>query len=75
MTGARPKQAKDLSKFQRYRKQKQQQGMKLLRVWIPDRHRPEFAAEAQRQGKLLRGRPEETEALEFIASAFAWPEN
>jgi hypothetical protein len=70
-----PKSANDgLSKFQRYRQQKQHQGMKLLRVWVPDPHGPEFAAEACRQGHLLCGKPEETEALTFIAAAFEWPE-
>jgi hypothetical protein len=69
----RPKQTDDgLTKFQRYRQQKAHNGMKLLRVWVPDPHRPEFAAEAQRQGLLLRAAPEEAEALEFIAAAFPW---
>ena len=63
-----------LSKFQRYRQNQQRKGMKLLRIWVPDPNHPEFAAEARRQGLLLRDAPEETEALEFIASTFAWPE-
>jgi hypothetical protein len=72
----RPKSADDgLSKFQRYRQQQQHRGMKQLRIWVPDPHRPEFAAEAKRQGLLLRGRPEEAEALDFIAAATEWPES
>ncbi len=63
-----------LSKFQRYRRAQINKGMKLLRVWVPDPHRPEFAKEAERQAKLLRGRPEEKEALAFIEAAFTWPE-
>ena len=63
-----------LSKFQRYRKAQQNKGMKLLRVWVPDTNLPEFAKEAERQAKLLYGRSEEKEALEFINAAFAWPE-
>ncbi len=73
---ARPK-SKDQdgrTKFQRYRAAKQAQGMRLLRVWVPDPRRPEFAKEAERQAKLLRGRPEEAEALRFIEAAFDWPE-
>lgn len=71
----RPKSANDgLTKFQRYRQQQQQRGMKQLRIWVPDPHRPEFGAEAERQGLLLRGRPEEAEALDFIAAATEWPE-
>ncbi|WP_082511079.1 MULTISPECIES: antitoxin MazE-like protein [unclassified Rhizobium] len=70
----RPKSADDgLTKFQRYRQQQQHRGMKQLRIWVPDPHKPEFAAEAQRQGLLLRGRPEEAEALDFIAAATEWP--
>lgn len=71
----RHKQADDgLTKFQRYRQKRQHRGMKLLRVWVPDPHRAEFAAEARRQGRLLRGAPEEVDTLAFIASAFEWPE-
>lgn len=71
----RPKSADDgLTKFQRYRQQQQHRGMKQLRIWVPDPRRPEFAAEAERQGLLLRGRSEEAEALDFIAAATEWPE-
>ncbi len=63
-----------LNKFQRYRRQQRHRGMKLLRVWMPDPRRPEFAAEARRQGRLLRGAAEEADAMDFIAAAFAWPE-
>jgi Protein of unknown function (DUF3018) len=63
-----------LSKFQRYRKSQQDKGMKLLRIWAPDPRRPEFAKEAERQARLLRARAEEREALDFIESAFRWPE-
>ena len=48
--------------------------MKLLRVWVPDPRRPEFAAEAARQAAMLRGRPEEQEALAFAEAAFDWRE-
>lgn len=71
----RPKQTEDgLTKFQRYRQQQQRRGMKQLRIWVPDPNRPEFAAEARRQGLALRGRPEEIEVLDFIGEAFEWPE-
>jgi hypothetical protein len=72
---ARPKRTDDgLTKFQRYRQAQLHRGMKQIRIWVPDPHRPEFADEARRQGMLLRGRAEEAEALEFIAAAVAWPE-
>ena len=71
----RPKTIADgLTKTQRYRTAQHHRGMKLLRVWVPDPHRPEFAEEASRQAKLLRGRAEEAEALTFIDAAFSWPE-
>lgn len=71
----RPKSIQDgLTKTQRYQKAQQHRGMKLLRVWVPDLHRPEFSQEAARQAALLRGRSEETEALAFIDAAFAWHE-
>jgi hypothetical protein len=63
-----------MTKFQRYRRLQESRGMKLLRIWVPDPNRPEFAREAERQAKLLRGRAEEKEALDFIESAFEWPE-
>jgi Protein of unknown function (DUF3018) len=73
---SKPKKTPELpiNKFQRYRLAKSRKGMKLLRIWVPDTKRPEFAAEAARQGALLRGRPEEKEALDFIAAAFEWPQ-
>lgn len=65
----RPKLIEDgPTKIQPHRQQRR--GMKLLRVWMPDPNRPEFAAEAKRQGLILRGRAEEVEALSFIAAAF-----
>ena len=63
-----------LSKFQRYRKSQERRGMKLLRVWVPDPTRPEFAKEAKRQGKLLRDAPEEKEVMAFIAAMADWPQ-
>jgi hypothetical protein len=41
-------------------------GMKLIRLWVPDPRAPGFAEEASRQAALLRGAPEEGEALAFI---------
>jgi hypothetical protein len=74
MPGASRVPGDGLSKFQRYRLSKQRKGMKLLRIWVPDPSRPEFAREAKRQAELLRNRPEQQEALNFIEAAFAWPE-
>lgn len=59
------------SRSQRYRKSQKARGMKLLRIWVPDPHAPGFAAEAARQAALLRGAPEEDDALDFIEAATA----
>ncbi len=72
MSQAKPARKDGLTKFQRYRRAQADKGMKLLRVWVPDPTRPEFAKEAARQGRLLRRRPEEAEALAFIEAAFSW---
>ena len=63
--------ADGLSKFQRFRRSQARKGMKLLRIWVPDPSSPEFAAEAERQAKLLRGRPEEEDAIRFAEAVFA----
>jgi hypothetical protein len=60
----------NLTKFQRYRARRTAQGMKLLRVWVPNPQAPGFAEEARRQSLLLRDAPEEAEALDFIEAAF-----
>ena len=63
-----------LSKFQRYRQTQERRGMKRLRVWVPDPTRPEFAKEAERQGRLLHDRPEEKEVMDFVAAVTEWPD-
>lgn len=63
-----------LSKFQRYRRARRRDGMKLLRVWVPDPSAPGFREEAARQAALIKGTPDEEEALRFIESVFEWPE-
>ena len=58
----------------RYHRAPRRDGMKLLRLWVPDPSRSEFKGEAARQATLLKGAAEEAEALTFIESAFDWPE-
>ncbi|MFN3674276.1 MAG: antitoxin MazE family protein, partial [Bosea sp. (in: a-proteobacteria)] len=57
------------SKFARYRASKKRQGLKLLRIWVPDVNAPGFAEEAARQAEILRGAAEEREILAFIEAA------
>ena len=61
--------ARQESKFARYRQNKRRQGMKLLRIWVPDPNAPGFAEEVSRQAALLRDAAEEDEVLEFIEAA------
>jgi hypothetical protein len=62
----RPARRDGQDRFRRYRNNKRHQGMRLLRMWVPDPRAPGFQAEATRQAELLRKAPEEGEALEFI---------
>ena len=43
----------------------------MSQLEVPDPSSPEFAAEAERQAKLLRGRPEEEDAIRFAEAVFA----
>lgn len=65
----RPAAQDGQNKFRRYRTRQQHRGMRLLRLWVPDPTNPGFAAEVRRQAALLRGAPEEDEALGFVAAA------
>jgi hypothetical protein len=71
MTQTKPREG--APKALRYRRAPQRDGMKLVRLWVPDPSRPDFIEEAARQAALLRGAPEEAEALNVIESAFDWP--
>ena len=59
-------------KLQRYRGSRRENGLKLIRLWVPDPRAPGFQDGAERQAATLRGAKEETEALEFIATAADW---
>ena len=71
MTRERPDD--DTTRLQRHRDAKRRKGMKLVRIWVPDSNAPGFKNEAERQASLLRGAPEELEALRFIESV-GWPD-
>lgn len=57
------------SKYRRYRARRKAEGMKLVRVWIPDPRSPEIAAKALREAEALRGAADERDALDFIEAA------
>jgi len=72
MTMPRPARKDGLDKFRRYRATQRQRGMKLVRLWVPDPKASGFRQQARRQARLLRGAPEEQEALDFIEAAADW---
>jgi hypothetical protein len=65
----RPASNDGIDKFSRYRANRRAEGMKLLRVWVPDPAVPGFREEARRQAALLHGTPEHEDALDFIENA------
>jgi hypothetical protein len=65
---ARPASKDGLDKFKRYRASQKTQGLKLVRLWVCDPAAPGFRKKARRQAALLRGAPEEADALAFIES-------
>jgi hypothetical protein len=66
---SRPARKDGVDKFRRYRSSQKQRGMKLVRLWVADPQAPGFRQQARRQARLLRGAPEEQEALAFIDAA------
>jgi hypothetical protein len=58
-------------KFRRYRAKKKAQGLREVRLWVPDIHAPGFREEMERQAELLRGTPGELDAMVFAEALFA----
>jgi hypothetical protein len=63
-----PRRRSDPEKFRRYRAAKRARGLRQIRLWVPDLRNPEVLAEIARQGRVLRGAPEQAEATEFLTS-------
>lgn len=63
--------AKPQSKFARYRAKKRAEGKKLVRLWVTDLGAPGMREEIARQTALLRGSPEENEAIAWVESMTA----
>ena len=53
-------------KFRTYRANKRRQGLKLVRLWLPDPKSAAFRRRIREQCLALRGQPEDREALDFI---------
>jgi hypothetical protein len=54
------------NKFARYRNRKRAQGLKLVRLWVPDPEAPGFQEEIDRQLALLKDALEQKEILDFF---------
>lgn len=59
----------DRERTEAYRGRLRALGMRPLQVWVPNIHRPGFAAEVRRQVALLRDQAEKEEAMDFIEAA------
>ena len=55
-------------KFRAYRARKRAQGLREVRLWLPDIHSPTFVAEAARQAALLDHTSDEREAATDMRS-------
>jgi len=60
------------TRFQRFRARRKAQGMKELRLWVPDTKRPGFTKEMKRQLALVERIPEDRDTLVFIEHAADW---
>jgi DNA-binding LacI/PurR family transcriptional regulator len=51
---------------ERYRQRMRAAGLRPVQIWVPDTTRPDFAERLRRQVELLKGQPEEQDALDFM---------
>jgi hypothetical protein len=68
----RPAKQDGQDRSSRYRSNKRRQGMRLLRIWVPDPCAPGFAAEARRQAELINSAPDEHDTMDFIEAIMDW---
>jgi hypothetical protein len=51
-----------------------QRGLREIKLWVPDTHRPGFKAELERQVRQTERSVEQDDDLEFIEQAADWSE-
>jgi hypothetical protein len=56
----------DQDKFRRYRDRKRAQGLREVRLWVPDVNAPGFWERSVRAAEVLRNAPEEAETVAFF---------
>jgi hypothetical protein len=59
------------AKVRAYRARMRAKGMRQIQIWVPDTRSPEFAAEAERQSRLVANSPGEAEDQAFV-DAISW---
>jgi hypothetical protein len=58
-----------------YRDRMRAAGLKPVQIWVPDPNAPGFAAKCRKQARAIaKGDKAGKEALDFIESAYEWPE-
>ncbi len=60
------------TRIQRFRARRKAQGMKELRIWVPDTKRPGFSKEIEHQLALIEGSAEDRDTLAFIEHTADW---
>lgn len=65
---------KETTRFQRFRARRKAQGMREIRLWVPDTRRQDFAEEIRRQLALIESSTEDQKTLAFIEHAADWSE-
>jgi Protein of unknown function (DUF3018) len=58
-------------KVRAYRARMRAKGMRQIQIWVPDTRSPAFAAEAERQSRLIANSPGEAEDQAFV-DAISW---
>jgi hypothetical protein len=59
-------------KIRDHRARMRARGFRLVQMWLPDTHTPEFAAQAHRASLAIADGPSEREDQEFIDAASWW---
>ena len=68
MTAASPRK---VDKFRRYRERKKAQGLREVRMWIPDARTPEFQKALKRQIAAINGSREDAQIQQELEQAIA----
>ncbi len=63
------------SRVAAYRAQLRARGLRPLQIWVPDTRAPSFAAEAQRQARLVDCDGEFAEVMNFLAGISVFDED